>query len=51
MVCNVSYICDVMIFLCENNLEFDKVNCVIYYFKYMNSSEWVCNFSKVGYII
>ncbi|MCT7388189.1 hypothetical protein N5V62_00200 [Escherichia coli] len=50
MVRNASYTRDVMTFLCENNLDPDKVNRVIHHFKYMNSSEWVRNFSKAGYI-
>ncbi|QVW08895.1 putative 39.7 kDa protein [Salmonella phage Lv5cm] len=41
---------NVMTFLCENNLDPDKVNRVIHHFKYLNSSEWVRNFSKAGYI-
>ena len=50
MVRNASYTRDVMTFLCENNLDPDKVNRVIHHFKYTNSSEWVRNFSKAGYI-
>lgn len=50
MVRNASYTRDVMTFLCENNLDPDKVNRVIHHFKYLNSSEWVSNFSKAGYI-
>lgn len=41
---------NVMTFLCENNLDPDKVNRAIHHFKYLNSSEWVSNFSKAGYI-
>ncbi|WWT49662.1 hypothetical protein HLVZBICP_CDS0089 [Escherichia phage 236Ecol005PP] len=50
MVRNASYTRDVMTFLCENNLDPDKVNRVIHHFKYTNSSEWVRNFNKAGYI-
>lgn len=50
MVRNASYTRDVMTFLRENNLDPDKVNRVIHHFKYTNSSEWVRNFSKAGYI-
>ncbi len=50
MVRNASYTRDVMTFLCENNLDPDKVNRVIHHFKYTNSSEWVRNFSKAGHI-
>lgn len=50
IVRNASYTRDVMAFLCENNLDPDKVNRVIHHFKYTNSSEWVRNFSKAGYI-
>ncbi|QLF80789.1 hypothetical protein SP1_0184 [Escherichia phage vB_EcoM_SP1] len=50
MVRNASYTRDVMTFLCENNLDPDKVNRVIHHFKYTNSSEWVRNFSEAGYI-
>lgn len=50
MVRNASYTRDVMTFLCENNLDPDKVNHVIHHFKYTNSSEWIRNFSKAGYI-
>ncbi|AKJ72769.1 hypothetical protein HY03_0110 [Escherichia phage HY03] len=50
MVRNASYTRDVMTFLCENNLDPDKVNRVIYHFKYTNSSEWLRHFSKAGYI-
>lgn len=50
MVRNASYTRDVMTFLCQNNLDPDKVNRVIHHFKYTNSSEWVRNFSKAGYI-
>lgn len=49
MVRNASYTRDVMTFLCQNNLDPDKVNRDIH-FKYMNSSEWVRHFSKAGYI-
>lgn len=50
MVRNASYTRDVMTFLCENNLDLDKVNCSIHAFKHLNSSEWVRNFSEAGYI-
>ncbi|QBO63605.1 hypothetical protein G10400_00090 [Escherichia phage vB_EcoM_G10400] len=50
MVRNASYTCDVMTFLCENNLDPDKVNCSIHAFKHLNSSEWVRNFNEAGYI-
>lgn len=50
MVRNASDTRDVMTFLCENNLDLDKVNRAIHHFKYLNSSEWVRNFSKAGYI-
>lgn len=49
MVRNASYTRDVMTFLCQNNLDPDKVNSDIH-FKYMNSSEWLRHFSKAGYI-
>ncbi|EFX0167652.1 hypothetical protein E3C03_21500, partial [Shigella sonnei] len=49
MVRNASYTRDVMTFLCQNNLDPDKVNRDIH-FKYMNSSEWLRHFSKAGYI-
>ncbi|ASZ76271.1 thioredoxin [Salmonella phage SG1] len=50
MVRNASYTRDVMTFLCQNNLDPDKVNRVIHRFKYTNSSEWLRHFSKAGYI-
>ena len=50
IVRNASYTRDVMTFLCQNNLDPDKVNRAIHHFKYLNSSEWVSNFSKAGYI-
>lgn len=40
---------NVMTFLCENNLDPDKVNRAIH-FKYLNSSELLRHFSKAGYI-
>ena len=49
MVRNASYTRNVMTFLCQNNLDPDKVNRDIH-FKYMNSSEWLRHFSKAGYI-
>ncbi|EKG9191440.1 hypothetical protein O5M53_000228 [Shigella flexneri] len=49
MVRNASYTRDVMTFLCQNNLDPDKVNRDTH-FKYMNSSEWLRHFSKAGYI-
>lgn len=50
MVRNASYNRDVMTFLCENNLDLNKVNCSIHAFKHLNSSEWLRHFSKAGYI-
>ncbi|AGR46039.1 hypothetical protein [Yersinia phage PST] len=50
MVRNASYTRDVMTFLCENNLDLNKVNCSIHAFKHLNSSEWVRNFNESGYI-
>lgn len=49
MVRNASYTRNVMTFLCQNNLDPDRVNSSIH-FKYMNSSEWLRHFSKAGYI-
>lgn len=50
MVRNASYTRDVMTFLCENNLDLNKVNYSIHAFKHLNSSEWVRNFNESGYI-
>lgn len=50
MVRNASYTRNVMTFLCQNNLDPDRVNSSIHAFKHLNSSEWVRNFNESGYI-
>ena len=49
MVRNASYTRNVITFLCENNLDPDKVTRNIH-FNSLNSAEWLRHFDKAGYI-